>query len=560
MYTVRRIVRVAVLGLGIAWLLSAPAAGDPGRSSVVSTNIGAHRVEWLPTVAYKRLVLTTVGPEGFVDRQELEAGQSPSLSLFKPDGEPLPDGLYRYELWLLPHASGRLTENTVQRGAFWVRDGRFVTPDPPESSIDSLPAPSTPSQIRNITGEDSVIPDDLVVQGTACIGPNCVNGDPDSRTLKLKGPTPRILFDDPAGFGCCYPATDWVLQANTSDPPTPDFFLQEAFSGNIPFSVHYNAPSYTLVVAGGTVSGVSESRVGIGTQVPLQSLHALSPATPTLRLEKTVSPGPARTWDVGANQTSFFVRDVTNSSSVPFQIGAGAPSNSLFIASNGRVGIGTATPGAAQLHVYGVATTDVSGGLGPDPASGPAFNFGYAGASFGRGAGFLNVRPDASAAAPNPSLRFLTANVERMIIDNEGFIGLGVANPTSPIHHSSGALLTAGGVWQNASSRESKQDIAKLAADEAIATLQDLEPVKFAYKVDPQERHVGFIAEDVPDLLAASDRKSLSPMDVVAVLTKVVQEQQKTIDELSTTIGELRTKINEIEKTHPEPSPAETPQ
>jgi hypothetical protein len=42
--------------------------------------------------------------------------------------------------------------------------------------------------------------------------------------------------------------------------------------------------------------------------------------------------------------------------------------------------------------------------------------------------------------------------------------------------------------------------------------------------VDKDEKHVGFIAEDVPELVAMKDRKSLSPMDIVAVLTKVVQE------------------------------------
>ncbi len=43
---------------------------------------------------------------------------------------------------------------------------------------------------------------------------------------------------------------------------------------------------------------------------------------------------------------------------------------------------------------------------------------------------------------------------------------------------------------------------------------------------------MGFIAEDVPELVANKDRKGLSPMDIVAVLTKVVQRQQKDIEEL----------------------------
>lgn len=212
----------------------------------------------------------------------------------------------------------------------------------------------------------------------------------------------------------------------------------------------------------------------------------------------------------------------------------------MRITSGGNVGIGTSAP-ATQLHVFGSETTDVPIGLGPSPVGATSFNVGYGGLSFGRGAAFLNAK-DNGATAPNPSLRFLINTSEKMIIDNEGFIGLGVANPTSPIHHSSGAILTAGGIWQNGSSRDIKRDIVELEPEEAMATLKGLDPVKYAYKGDPKERHVGFIAEDVPDLVAAPDRKSLSPMDIVAVLTKVVQEQQKTIDALTAKMAKLEKK------------------
>ncbi|HSS50946.1 MAG TPA: tail fiber domain-containing protein, partial [Thermoanaerobaculia bacterium] len=72
-----------------------------------------------------------------------------------------------------------------------------------------------------------------------------------------------------------------------------------------------------------------------------------------------------------------------------------------------------------------------------------------------------------------------------------------------------------------------------------LQAVEKLNPVKFQYKAEPDQQHVGFIAEDVPDLVAMKDRKSLSPMDVVAVLTKVVQEQQKTIEKLSARLTEL---------------------
>ena len=93
---------------------------------------------------------------------------------------------------------------------------------------------------------------------------------------------------------------------------------------------------------------------------------------------------------------------------------------------------------------------------------------------------------------------------------------------------------------KNASSRELKEDINDLSAEKAIEALNDLQPVTYKYKADMEDEHVGFIAEDVPDLVASKDRKGMSPMDVVAVLTKVLQEQQKTIDELQAEVARLR--------------------
>ena len=98
--------------------------------------------------------------------------------------------------------------------------------------------------------------------------------------------------------------------------------------------------------------------------------------------------------------------------------------------SNGSVIVGNSNF-QGNLQIFGQATTDVFAGMGPDLINGPAFNYGYSGSSFGRSSGFFNVRPDASALAPNPSLRFATANVQRMIIDNLGRVGIGTTNPQS---------------------------------------------------------------------------------------------------------------------------------
>jgi len=123
-------------------------------------------------------------------------------------------------------------------------------------------------------------------------------------------------------------------------------------------------------------------------------------------------------------------------------------------------------------------------------------------------------------------------SIDRITIDREGNVGFGVERPTHPVQMASGAYVSAGGVWTNSSSRERKKNIESLTVEEALAALAQLEPVQFNYRNDDTESYVGFIAEDVPALVASSDRQSLSTMDIVAVLTKVIQAQQAQIEEL----------------------------
>jgi len=112
-----------------------------------------------------------------------------------------------------------------------------------------------------------------------------------------------------------------------------------------------------------------------------------------------------------------------------------------------------------------------------------------------------------------------------------GYLGIRTTQPRYMID--TGGAYCDGFTWVNASSREYKKDIKDLTRDEAVETLVALKPVSFRYKKRPEKKYLGFIAEDVPDLVATKDRKGLSSIDIVAVLTRVVQEQRATIDELS---------------------------
>ena len=77
--------------------------------------------------------------------------------------------------------------------------------------------------------------------------------------------------------------------------------------------------------------------------------------------------------------------------------------------------------------------------------------------------------------------------------------------------------------------------------------LAKLKPVRFFYNGDDTDEYVGFIAEEAPDLVATNGRKGMSSMDVVAVLTRVVQDQQKVIQGMARKISRIESKLNEKE-------------
>lgn len=97
-----------------------------------------------------------------------------------------------------------------------------------------------------------------------------------------------------------------------------------------------------------------------------------------------------------------------------------------------------------------------------------------------------------------------------------------------------------GGNWVNASSRELKENIEALSTEEALEAFHALKPVSYNYKTDKTEQVLGFIAEDVPDIVAINSRKGISSMDMVALLTKVLQEQAQQLESMKEEINQLK--------------------
>ena len=492
---------------------------------VAQVSIGANGIAWSPKVNYASIELRVSGPDGYVFSKTFGAGESLYLGLSDNNGKYFTDGSYTYELRVNPVESNRvrtsedsgLSESLdassqqalIQSGSFRVLGSNFVTTSGPEGGLS--------------TTLDQVINDDLIVTFSACIGNDCTNGENFGfDTLRLKENNLRIKFDDTSNSGS-FPNNDWQLTANDSNNGGLNkFSIDDITGGKTPFTIEAGAPTNSLYVDDG-------GRVGLGTSTPVVELHVVDGDSPALRLEQNGSSGfTAQTWDVAGNETNFFVRDVTHSSKIPFKIKPSAPTNSLFINSDGKIGLGTASPSyPMELSKTGSAATFVANQT--DGAT----------AMISAGASYVFI-----GALSNNDFRLLVNDQPRMTIDTSGEVGIGTTSPNYPLEvaTANGAYLNTSGNWVNPSSRTLKENIKSLTAEEAITTLNALNPVKYNYKVDKTEQYVGFIAEDVPDLVAVNNRKGMVPMDVVAVLTKVVKEQQKIITELKNEIDEIKKK------------------
>jgi hypothetical protein len=399
---------------------------------------------------------------------------------------------------------------------------------------------------------DFVIPDDLIVQGSACVGLDCVDGESFGfDTIRLKENNTRIKFDD-TSTGAGFPNNDWQLTANESaSGGLNKFSIENTTLATVPFTVVGAAPTNSIFVD-------SSGRLGLRTATPGLPIHISVSDTPAQRYEQTSAGGfTAQTWDIGANEANFFVRDVTGGSRLPFRIRPGAPTSSIDVSAAGNVGIGTASPGAtSKLHLFGAAAADVfmTTGLTTD-----GMNLGHGGASFGVGAGFFNAR---STTGTTGRLLFLTESGTRMTIDATGNVGIGVTPAVR--FHTTGAVRLAGvascgaGIQSNASgdlsclasSRQFKNIAGELAPSLALANIMALRPQTGSYKATPDVPEHWLIAEEVaevdPALIGLNDGKPhvVKTQNVVADLVVVVQRQVALLEQQQQRIDALERQLS----------------
>ncbi|MEK6261834.1 MAG: tail fiber domain-containing protein [Planctomycetota bacterium] len=356
-------------------------------------------------------------------------------------------------------------------------------------------------------------------------------------SVRIQTADPVLFFDDNAG------GRDWSLFS--SSLAAEYFGLADVSAMTIPFRVDGDLPTNALRVTKDSSGAVN---VGIG-GIPsnLMNLHIRSELSPRIRLEKQGA--DSWVWDIAGNHGSFFVHDIT-SGEVPFAIETGAPTHVLYVTESGRVGLGTTAPDAnSRLEIRSSLTNalmakrlDANAHFLRVENSISAFRCGVQG----------NGDAQFGALTADRGLNLLAGGTSKVAINAAGQINFGNPPPpftTDVLRHQTGARLTSGGVWTNASSRALKQDIEPITSEQARDTVRALQPVGYHYKNELDERYVGFIAEDVPELVATNDRKGLATMDIVGVLTKVVQDQDQQLDQQRQELGKQRQLVAQQQET-----------
>src|SRR4029079_2454634 len=164
----------------------------------------------------------------------------------------------------------------IVAGASEEPGARKVSKVSEQRSSSSTPGNATQTQLHHplmIASPDQVIPDDLIVQGSACVGLDCVNGEVFGfDTIRVKENNTRIQFDDTSAAG--FPLNNWQIRANSSGAGGASFlgFVDQGAAGNsetgtIIFEVDAGAPANSLKVS-------SNGKVGFRTATPVLDMHA----------------------------------------------------------------------------------------------------------------------------------------------------------------------------------------------------------------------------------------------------------------------------------------------
>ena len=329
---------------------------------------------------------------------------------------------------------------------------------------------------------------DLVVKGSECLGIDCEDAPSFGYdTLVFKENNLRLYFEDTSSTSS-FPRNDWRITINDRvNGGLNKFSIDDVSSGRTPFTLEAGARVNSFYIDAQNATG--NARIGIGMTSPATTLHLADGNTPTVRLWQDGSDGwGAYTWDIAGNETNFFIRDVSNSSNIPFKIIPGAGTNSFCVYSNGNIGFGI-KEAAASLHIKKTG---------------------------------------------------LTASNNMMLIQN-GILDMltldGIGN------------LTTAGTISHGSSRAIKKEIEAVDPDVILKRLLQLNIYTWQYMTDVNITHLGPMAEDFGYLFnLGADDLHIAPGDMGGIAFASIQALNDKINNLEKEKSALEERLDRLER------------
>ncbi|WP_146151973.1 tail fiber domain-containing protein [Ahniella affigens] len=284
---------------------------------------------------------------------------------------------------------------------------------------------------------------------------------------------------------------------------------------------------------------------------------------------------PANDWQLTANDTTsdaanrFSIDDITGAKT-PFTVMAGAPTNSLFIDPNGRIGLRTGTP-ALDLQI----TTGNTPGMRLEQTNASGFtaqtwdvagneaNFFVRDVTAGSRLPF-RIRPGAANSAVDISAAGVaitgagaTANldVRETVLVGTPDASLRVSNTAYPsteqvrFEVDSDGNVTARGAITQLSSRTSKEGFVDVDGRSVLERLAGLPIREWNYIGRPEtDRHVGPVAEEFHQAFGlGQDERTISLSDMAGVALAAVKELNTELQRRDQQIAEQERRLRALE-------------
>jgi hypothetical protein len=280
-------------------------AEDKNKLAAISS--AGSSVRWEMAAPYAALTMTVAAPDGRVFRKEFKAGATPEFMITDDQGEKLPDGQYSYELRLTPIFSPAV------KAALAAARGKD---DDPETVRAARKRAIPPSLVHS--GGFSIMNGVAIVAGPT----------------EISEPRKAIVLTEPFRL----PSMTGVKTENRKQHH-PLLNVDQVIPDD-------------LIVQGSICAGLD----CVNGEVFGFDTIRLKENNTRLQFDDTSAAGfPTNNWQIRANSSAaggvsflgFVDQGATGNSetgTIVFEVDAGAPANSLRVASTGKMGLRTATP------------------------------------------------------------------------------------------------------------------------------------------------------------------------------------------------------------------------